>query len=113
MRKDVFIKGRQSSIKDVITFIANIVVYSRFWIKTTANNLNGYPYVIQMFIELADFLSSSEYTKFDDIRYKAPHIYHTLVCYIFNIFSTFVKMAKNPITVQKLKIENKIEFKEI
>ena len=95
MRKDIFIKGRQNSIEDVITFIANIQVYSRFWVKITANDLSNYPYVIQMFIDIADFLSSSKYTKFNDKnRLEAPHMYHTLVCYIFNIFSTFVKMAK-------------------
>ena len=114
MKKDIFIKGRQNSIEDIITFIANILVYSRFWVKTTANNLSDYPYVIQMFIKIADFLSPSKYTKFNDkYRHEAPHMYHTLVCYIFNIFSTFVKMAKNPVTVCKLKIENKIDFKEI
>ena len=105
MRKDIFIKGRQNSIEDVITFIANIQVYSRFWVKITANDLSNYPCVIQMFIDIADFLSSSKYTKFNNkYRLEAPHMYHTLVCYIFNIFSTFVKMAKNPVTVRKLKI---------
>ena len=114
MRKDIFIKGRQNSIEDIITFIANIVVFCRFWVKSTPNNLNDYPYVIQMFIEIADFLSSQEYSTFNDkFRSEAPHMYHTLVCYIFNIFSTFVKMAKNPTTVRKLKIENTINFKEV
>ena len=32
MRKDIFIKGRQGNISDVISFIANIVVYARFWV---------------------------------------------------------------------------------
>ena len=40
-------------------------------------------------------------------------MYHTLVCYIFNIFSSFVKLAKNPNIVRKLKIKNKISVKEI
>ena len=40
-------------------------------------------------------------------------MYHTLVCYIFNIFSSFVKLAKNPNIVRKFKIENKIPVKEI
>ena len=114
MRKDIFIKGRQHSIEDIITFIANIQVYSRFWVKITTNDLNDYPYVIQMFIDVANFLSSSEYIKFDDkYRIQAPYMYHTLVCYIFNIFSTFVRMAKNPINVRKLKIENTIDIKEL
>ena len=33
MRKDVFIKGRQDSIEDVLAFISNITVYTRFWVK--------------------------------------------------------------------------------
>ena len=37
---------------------------------------------------------------------------HTLVSYIFNIFSIFVKMAKNPHVVRKFKITNIIDEKE-
>ena len=40
-------------------------------------------------------------------------MYHTLVGYIFNIFSTFIRMDKNPHTVRKLKIENTISPKEV
>ena len=30
VRKDVFIKGRQETIQDVITFIANIIAFAKF-----------------------------------------------------------------------------------
>ena len=67
-----------------------------------------------MMLEIADFLSSPAYKIFDN-RYKqiAPYMYHTLVGYIFNIFSTFVKLAKNPHIVRQLKIENIIDPKAI
>ena len=38
---------------------------------------------------------------------------HTLINYIFNIFSTFIKMAKNPKVIRKFKVENIIDSKEI
>ena len=113
MRKDIFIKGRQESIDNVISFISNIIVYARFWVKMWDSNMDDHPLVIEMLMKVADFLSSSEYKSFDD-RFSqiAPHMYHTLVCYIFNIFSSFVKMAKNPNIIRKFKIENKIAMKE-
>ena len=114
MRKDVFIKGRQESIEDVLAFISNITVYTRFWVKMWDESNDDHPMVIEMFLKIADYLSSAEYRKFDDRFNKtAPHMYHTLVCYIFNIFSSFVKIAKNPTIVRKFKIENKISFSEI
>ena len=67
-----------------------------------------------MLMELADYLSSSEYSKFDEKFNKiAPYMYHTLVSYVFNIFSKFIRMAKNPHVVRKFKIENVIDAKEI
>ena len=99
MRKDVFIKGNQENLQDVITFIANIVVYTRFRIKLPNNDDSDIPMVIQMLMELADYLSSSEYSKFDEKFNKI-----TLVSYIFNIFSKFIRMAKNPHVVRKFKI---------
>ena len=114
MRKDIFIKGRQQNLSDIISFIANVIVYARFWVKLPNNESSDIPLVIQMLLEIADFLSSSAYTTFDNwFKQVAPHMYHTLVCYIFNIFSTFVKMAKNPHIVCKLKVENLVDPKEI
>ena len=114
MRKDIFIKGRQENLSDVISFIGNVIIYTRFWVKLPNNDSTEVPLVIQMFTEIADFLSSSAYTTFND-RFKtvAPYMNHTLVCYIFNIFATFVKMAKNPHTVRKLKIDNAVDPKGV
>ena len=72
------------------------------------------PYFVQLIIEVADFLSSAEYMNFHD-RFKKGVTYmpHTLITYIFNIFSTFIKMAKNPKVIRKFKVENIIDTKEI
>ena len=107
IKKDVFIKGKQDSLEDVITFIANIVTFAKFWVKEQ-------PFVIQMLEELADFISSSEYVSFN-AKFKDTKNYmsHTLISYIFNIFSLFVKMAKNPKITRKYQITNMIDINEI
>jgi hypothetical protein len=38
---------------------------------------------------------------------------HTIITYLFNISSIFVKMAKNPSTVRRFKIEGTIDAEEI
>ena len=114
MRKEIFIKGKQNSLEDVIAFISNIIAFTRFWVKMWEENNNDHPMVIEMFLKIVDFLSSAEYRKFDDkFSQIAPHMYHTLVCYVFNIFSSFVRIAKNPNIVRKFKVENKISVREI
>ena len=66
MRKDIFLKGRQESIDDVISFISNITAYTRFWVKMWDDNNDDHPLVIEMILKIADCLSSSEYRRFDD-----------------------------------------------
>ena len=34
VKKKVFIKGRQETLDDVITFISNIVIFARYFIKS-------------------------------------------------------------------------------
>ena len=83
VKKDIFIKGRQQSLEDVISFIANLVTFARFFVKER-------PLVIIILVELADFLSSAEYKSFDN-KFKGSTNYmaHTLIAYIFNIFFYF------------------------
>ena len=59
-------------------------------------------------------VSVAEYKKFDD-KHKDDIVYmtHTLITYVFNIFSIFVKMAKNPNIVRKFKINNNIDPKGV
>ena len=48
-----------------------------------------------MVLEIADVVSAAEYRKFED-THKDEVFYttHTLITYVFNIFSVFIKMAK-------------------
>ena len=111
IRKEIFLKGRQESLEDVITFIANITVFARFWIKM---NDDTQPLMIQLLTEIADFLSSAEYKVLHD-KFKKCKVYmpHTLISYIFNIVSIFIKMAKTPQVTRKFKITNTVDHKEI
>ena len=97
LKKDIFTKGKQESIDDVASFIGNIMIFARFWIKMTENTPSQ-PTIIQMMIEIADQISSGEYRAFND-KYIVSNNYmhHTLVSYIFNISSIFICMAKNPL----------------
>lgn len=113
MKKDVYIKGHQESINDVISFISNIMIFARFWVKIS-NEDHDMPLVLQMLMEIADMLSASNFLSFYDKHINiAPFISHTLITYVFNIFSIFIKMAKNPHAVRRFKIENTIDPKEI
>ena len=59
IRREIFIKGRQETLDDVIACIANIVVYAKFWIKME-DDTSTQPMLIQLISEVAaDFLSSS------------------------------------------------------
>ena len=111
IRKEIFLKGRQESLEDVITFIANITVFARFWIKMDNDTQ---PLMIQLLTEIADFLSSAEYKTFHD-KFKKCKVYmpHTLITYIFNIVSIFIKMAKTPQVLRKFKITNTVDHKEV
>ena len=72
------------------------------------------PLLIQLISEVADFLSSSEYKSFHD-KFKDCKVFmpHTLITYIFNIASIFIKMAKTPQVMRKFKVTNTVDHKEI
>ena len=113
IRKEIFIKGKQDTLEDVTAFIANIIVFARYWVKMEDDEKNQ-PLVIQMISEVADFLSSSEYKSFHEMfKNKKVFMPHTLIAFIFNIVSVFVKMAKNPHVSRKFKVENLIDPKEV
>ena len=114
VKKEVFIKGKQETLDDVIAFISNIIVFARYFVKMSKDDKDEQPYFIQLIIEMADFLSSAEYMKFhEQFKKGTPYMPHTLITYIFNIFSIFIKMAKNPKVIRKFKVENIIDPKEI
>ena len=85
LKKDVFIKGKQDTIEDVLTFASNIVTFARFWIEYNEKSL---PLVLETVLDICDAISTSDFKKFVDSNIvKRPFIPHTLVAYLFNIFS--------------------------
>ena len=95
VKKEIFIKGRQESLKDFVSYIANIVVFARFWVKME-DDPSSQPTMLQMLIEIVDFVSTSDYETFHETHSSSKnYMPHTLIAYAFNITSIFVKMAKN------------------
>ena len=64
------------------------MVSTRFWVHMATTNSKSYPFVIQLFVEVADVLSSADYREFDG-KFLDGHEYmaHILITYLFNIFS--------------------------
>ena len=90
-----------------------MICFARFWIKL-GDNASYQPTIVQFLNDVIDQQSSSEFTKFVDKHLEAkPFIPHTLISYLFNIISVFVKFAKNPHTVRQYKVENTIDPKGI
>ena len=110
LRKEVFLKGNQESIEDIITLAANLRVFGRFWTSKDNNCFHQQPLVITMMEEVAEFVSSPEFHHFFAKHKKTSnYIVHTIIVYMFNIFSLFVGTAQNPQTVRKFKVEGTIE----
>ena len=66
VKKEIFIKGRQESLDDVITFISNIIIFARYFVKMSKDDKEDQPYIIQLIIEVADFLSSAKCMSFHE-----------------------------------------------
>ena len=84
VKKDVFIKGKQETLDDVIAFISNIIIFARYFVKMSKVDKDEQPYIIKLIIDVADFLSSAEYMNFHD-KFKKGTTYmpHTVISYIF------------------------------
>ena len=67
-----------------------------------------------MYIEIADLISTADYRAFND-KFISTKRYmpHTIISYLLNIASIFTRMAKNPSTVRRFKIEGTIDAEEI
>ena len=59
IKKEVIMKGKQESIDDGIIFISNVIVYSSFWVKMDKDDTEDQPYILQLIMEIAVFLSSA------------------------------------------------------
>ena len=113
IRKDVFIKGRQGTLDDVLAFCGNFMIFARFWSKFDTDS-HKQPLLVQLFGEVADQISSSEFKRFfDNHKNEKSYLAHTIIAYLFNISSIFIKMSKNPNVVRKFKIEQVMQQDEV
>ena len=114
VKKEVFIKGRQETIDDVIALIANLFAFTRFWVRMDINDLESYPFVLQLLVEIANVISTREYRKLDD-SFVGGHEFmaHTLIAYVFNIFSLFVKAAKTPAVTRQVRDTNTMKVETV
>ena len=111
LKKEVFTKGRQDSLDDIITLAANLKVFGKFWFKISEDKYHMWPLVVTMIVEIADTISKPDFKHFfEKHRNTSNYIPHTIVVYMFNIFSLFVSTAKNPSAVRKFKIDGTIEY---
>ena len=113
VKKDIFLKGKQETLKDVVQLISNVVVFARYWVKMN-EEWSSQPLIIQFIVEIADYISTSDYEYFHKMHISSKkYMPHALIAYIFNINAVFVKMAKNPSVIRKFKIDNTIDPREV
>ena len=111
IRKQVFLRGRQKDLDDVICFIANIIAMGRFWVKVTDKES---PMVLNNFMDNIDLIYLAEYRSFDDkFKGSTKYMAHTLAVYIFNIFALFVKTAKTQKVIREFQVSIKIKFRHL
>ena len=109
-KKEVFIKGRQSTLDHVLKLLSNIIAFSRFWTGYDPHTKKDLPLIAKIFTDIANELSTSDYQEFHTkYKYIHKHMAHTLVTYIFNIFSQFANKSKNPTNLRELKVNNAID----
>ena len=110
VKKEVFIKGKQETVDDVLCLISNLFVFTRFWVRMDIDDTKSYLFILQLLVEVADILSSVEYRDFDG-KSGGGHEFmaHTLIAYVFNIFSLFVKTAKTPAVTRHARACNELK----
>ena len=109
-KKKEFIKGHQSTLYHVLKPLSNIITFSRFWTRYDPHNKKDLPLIAKIFTDIANELSTSDYQEFHTkYEYIYKHMAHTLVTYIFNIFSQFANASKNPTNLRELKVNNAID----
>ena len=55
LKKDVFIKGKQETLDDVLTFASNIITFTRFWIKYDNKSI---PLIVETILDVCDAIST-------------------------------------------------------
>ena len=112
-KKYVFVKGRQEKIIDVVSFLANIITFCKFRGSFSIDDEETHPTLVQICFTLAETLTSSDCREyFSKYESRYPYMAHTLVSAICNIFAQFVKAAKHPDNIRRLRSDNSVS-KEI
>ena len=108
-KKEFFIKGKNETVNDVLCFIANLFVFGLSWLRMDIDDVQLYPFVLQLLVEVADFYASVEYRECDG-KFVGWYEFmaHTLSTYVFNIFSLFVKATKTSAVTRHSKACNEL-----
>ena len=87
------------------------MVFARFWVQMNTTDCKSYPFVMQLFVEVANVPSSADYREFDR-KFLGGHEYtaHILITYLFSIFSLFVRVAKIPAVIRHAKVTNELDM---
>ena len=95
-KKDIFVKCCQENLSDIVSAAANTIVFSNFFTDFELNDTSSQPVLVQVYMAVTDVLTSKEYKAYDSLHSKdAKYMYHNSMIILFNIFSQFLKVAKN------------------
>ena len=103
-KKYVFIQGRQEKISDVVSFLANMIAFTKIRTEFGLDVLSSHPTLVQIYLEIGKELKFNENMDFF-CAHKKFHGYmtHTLVVAILNIFTIMTKAAKHPEALHRMK----------
>ena len=63
-KKELFVKGRQSTLYHVLMLLSNIIAFSRLWTGYDPHNKNDLPLIAKILTDIANELSTSDYQEF-------------------------------------------------
>ena len=111
IRKEDDSKEIQAILKDFLVFITNVIVLGRFLLNIKLNNA---PTILNILMDVADFISSIEYNFFDgNYKKSTKFMTHTSVVCIFIIFVVSIKAAKYSNMFREFKVDNTAKFKHL
>ena len=71
------------------------MVFARFWVQMDTTDCKSYPFVMQLFVEVANVLSTAEYREFDG-KFLDGYEYmaHTLITYLLASFLSSIEWRR-------------------
>ena len=94
-----FIQGRQTTVNDIQSLIANLVTV--FYFLTDINSKDNIPDIIKILESMADMLNNTRFNLYIDYYQKTyPWIPHTILINIHEIVKSFVKIG-NDVNLQR------------